>query len=120
MDVHGVNKFITNELLKESDHERTPEEAASDTLALTGGQSLGHIADQLPGATAIFRRLKLDFCCGGQVSLQQAAQDKGLDVQAVLIELRGLQRPQDLPALSDTSALIDHIISRYHDVHRTQ
>ena len=28
-------------------------------------QSIGQIAVQLPGATAVFRRLKLDFCCGG-------------------------------------------------------
>ncbi len=91
-----------------------------DALALSEAQSLGYIAVQLPGATAVFRRLKLDFCCGGQVSLQQAAQDKGLDLPALLTELRALQRPQDTSVLSDPSALIDHIISRYHDVHRTQ
>lgn len=96
------------------------EATAPEALALTADQSLGHIAVQLPGATAIFRRLKLDFCCGGQVSLQQAAQDKGLDVQTLLTELRALQRPQDMPVLSDPAALIDHIISRFHDVHRAQ
>ncbi|MCU0956765.1 MAG: DUF542 domain-containing protein, partial [Hydrogenophaga sp.] len=30
-------------------------------------QAIGQIAVELPGATAVFRRLKLDFCCGGQV-----------------------------------------------------
>lgn len=48
-------------------------------FVLSADQALGQIAVQLPGATAIFRRLKLDFCCGGQVSLTQAAADKGLD-----------------------------------------
>ncbi len=41
-----------------------------DTLAPDtplADQSLGQIAVALPGATALFRRLKLDFCCGGQV-----------------------------------------------------
>ncbi len=96
------------------------ETTAPKTLPLTADQSIGQIAVQLPGATAVFRRLKLDFCCGGQISLQQAAQDKGLDVDAVMTELGALQRPQELPALADPNTLIDHILTRYHEVHRNQ
>lgn len=96
--------------------ETTEPEAA----ALSADQSIGQIAVQLPGATAIFRRLKLDFCCGGQVSLQKAAQDKGLDVQALMTELRALQRPEGLPPQTDASTLIDHLLTRYHAVHRNQ
>jgi regulator of cell morphogenesis and NO signaling len=88
--------------------------------ALSADQSIGQIAVQLPGATAIFRRLKLDFCCGGQVSLHKAAQDKGLDVESIMAELCTLQRPQALPAQSDPATLIDHILTRYHAVHREQ
>ena len=91
-----------------------------ETHALSADQALGQIAVQLPGATAVLRRLKLDFCCGGQVSLRQAAADKGLDVDAVLAELAGLQRSGDLPGATEPAALIDHILSRYHDVHRAQ
>lgn len=90
------------------------------TFVLNADQAIGHIAVQLPGATAVFRRLKLDFCCGGQVSLKQAATDKGLDAQAVIAELASLQRPQEVPALTDPAALIDHILTRYHEVHRNQ
>jgi regulator of cell morphogenesis and NO signaling len=50
-------------------------------------QALGQIAVQLPGATAVFRRLKLDFCCGGQISLRQASLEKNLDLTALLQEL---------------------------------
>lgn len=96
------------------------ETATPETLTLAADQSIGQIAVQLPGATAIFRRLKLDFCCGGQISLQQATHDKGLDVEAVMTELRALQRPTELPALADPSTLIDHILIRYHEVHRNQ
>ena len=86
-------------------------------------QTLGHIAVQLPGATAVFRRLKLDFCCGGQVPLAQAAASVGLDVAQVLSELSALaalQQTSDLPSAGEPSALIDHIIARYHNVHRAQ
>lgn len=88
--------------------------------ALDASQQIGQIAVQLPGATAVFRRLKLDFCCGGHVSLQQAASEKGLDVEAVVSELSALQRPSELPDAGTPSELIDHIIARYHDVHRAQ
>jgi regulator of cell morphogenesis and NO signaling len=64
--------------------------------------------------------LKLDFCCGGHISLQKAAQDKGLDVQAVVTELLALQHPQALPEQADPGTLIDHILTRYHAVHRQQ
>lgn len=84
-------------------------------------QPIGQIAVQLPGATAVFRRLKLDFCCGGQVSLAQAAADKGLDAGAVVAELAQLQRGAALPqAGAGASALIDLIVTRYHEVHRAQ
>lgn len=87
---------------------------------INSSQAIGQIAVQLPGATAIFRRLKLDFCCGGQVSLRQAAGEKGLDLQAVVDELSALQRPNDLPGAGTPAELIDHILSRYHEVHRAQ
>ena len=83
-------------------------------------QAIGQIAVDLPGATAIFRRLKLDFCCGGQVPLAEACASKGLDTAAVLAELAGLQRQDQAPDAQDPVALIDHILTRYHAVHREQ
>lgn len=83
-------------------------------------QPIGQIAVDLPGATAVFRRLKLDFCCGGQIALQQACDNKGLSVDAVLGELARLERP-DNPAVPQAPAeMIDHILTRYHAVHREQ
>jgi regulator of cell morphogenesis and NO signaling len=95
----------------------TPQPAAFD---LSPAQTLGQIAVAVPGATAVFRRLKLDFCCGGKVSLAQAAQAKGLDTAALLAELGGLQRVDPLLLPSSPAALIAHIVSRYHQVHREQ
>ena len=94
--------------------------APTTPLPLSAEQQIGQIAVQLPGATAVFRRLKLDFCCGGQVSLAKAAADKGLDADAVLAELAALQRSDAVPEAASPSALIDHILARYHEVHRAQ
>ncbi|WP_374364327.1 iron-sulfur cluster repair protein YtfE [Piscinibacter sp.] len=83
-------------------------------------QAIGQIAVELPGATAVFRRLKLDFCCGGQVSLRQSCAGRGLELQAVVDELASLQRPTELPDTGTPNELIDHILARYHEVHRAQ
>jgi regulator of cell morphogenesis and NO signaling len=83
-------------------------------------QALGQIAVQLPSATAVFRRLKLDFCCGGQISLRQAALEKNLNLTAVLEELAGLKRGSSSSQSTAPAALIDHILERYHAVHRVQ
>jgi regulator of cell morphogenesis and NO signaling len=83
-------------------------------------QSLGAIAVQLPGATAVFRQLKLDFCCNGNVSLRQAAQDKNLDLNALVGQLAALEHHDALPDELTAGELIDHIMTRYHDVHRAQ
>jgi regulator of cell morphogenesis and NO signaling len=92
----------------------------TEAFVLDDQHSIGHIAVQLPGATAIFRRYKLDFCCGGQVSLTQALADKGLDRSVVMNELAVLQRPDGIVTAADASSLIDHIMERYHAVHREQ
>ena len=65
-------------------------------------QPIGQIAVDLPGATAIFRRLKLDFCCGGQISLRQAALDKQINLSTLVQELAALDRSADTPPAAGT------------------
>jgi len=90
------------------------------TTPAQADQSLGSLAVQIPGATAVFRRLKLDFCCGGQQSLDAACAHKGLDAAAVLSEIRALQEQKAAPEAPAPAELIDHILQRYHQVHRQQ
>ncbi len=90
--------------------------AEPQSLAL---RSLGDIAASLPGSTAIFRRHKLDFCCGGSQSLETAARKKGLDPALIEGELVQLSPEQD--AIPDSvEDLISHILQRYHQVHRRE
>lgn len=81
--------------------------------------SLAEIATSLPGATGLFRRHKLDFCCNGQVPLADAAAAKGLDLAELEAELGTLAsqaRPVAPP--ENPAALIDLIETRYHAGHR--
>lgn len=96
------------------------ESVQTPAVAVNPEQAIGQIAVELPGATAVFRRLKLDFCCGGQVSLRQASADKGLELGAILAELSALKHPDTPPSVTEPGAMIDYILERYHAVHRQQ
>lgn len=100
----------------------SPMLAASLPLSATllKGLQLGQIAVGLPGSTAIFRRHKLDFCCGGNVPLDEACAQKQLDADTVLTELLALDRDSGAIEPESPAALIDHILARYHEVHRQQ
>ena len=91
-------------------------QAAPHSLA---SRSLGDIAASLPGATAVLRRYKLDFCCGGAERLEEAARHKGVDLGSIESELAALSgAPNTLPDSVD--GLIDLILGRYHQVHRQE
>jgi regulator of cell morphogenesis and NO signaling len=83
--------------------------------------TVGEIAAAVPGATAVFRRFGLDFCCKGNVALADSARQRGVDpadVERALAALDGVADRSTAPR--DTPALIDHILARYHDTHRRE
>ena len=86
-----------------------------------GRAPVGEIAADLPGATAVFREFKLNFCCRGDVPLADAARQRGVELSEVIDALDAL-KASDAPSLRtiSTDELIDHILSRYHDVHRRE
>ena len=98
----------------------TPSAAPSAALS---ERSVGDIAATLPGATAVFRRFRIDFCCHGDLDLGAAAQRRGVDPQELeraLAALAGGAAESDDPApgAMDSAALIDHILDCYHEAHR--
>ncbi|MBI2255499.1 MAG: iron-sulfur cluster repair protein YtfE [Proteobacteria bacterium] len=82
--------------------------------------TIGEIAAALPGATGVFRSFKLDFCCGGNVTLADAVTKRGVDLLPVLDALRSLDQSADHPLPEAADNLIDYIQSRYHDTHRRE
>lgn len=92
---------------------------SGDASQPVASRSLGDIAASLPGATAVFRRHKLDFCCGGSESLEQAARHKGIDLAPIEAELASLSpEPNTVP--DDVDGLIQLVLERYHQVHRQE
>lgn len=83
-------------------------------------RSVGEIAANLPGATSVFRQFGIDFCCHGDVQLDEAAKNRGIEIATVEDALSTLDgtAPTQLP--ESTAELTDYIIARYHEVHRRQ
>lgn len=77
-------------------------------------KSLREIAADRPGADAVFRRWRMDYCCDGDATLEETAWRLGVDPVAVAAELDTLER-RETPMSTD--ALIDHLVERYHHVH---
>ncbi len=86
-------------------------------------QTLGNLACDIPGATRLFHTFDLDFCCGGQQSLRQAAERRGLEPEKIAAELSALHARKGSAhdwRLEPCHLLIAHILSRYHACHREQ
>ena len=84
-------------------------------------QSLGELATQMAGATAVFRQYKLDFCCGGHQTLANALKLKNIAPEPVLEQLEALTTIQATdwnPA--DKAELTDYIFENFHQKHRRQ
>ena len=86
-------------------------------------RSLGELALVIPGATRVFHENRLDFCCGGRRSLREAAEARGVDADAIVTALEHLARGdlQDRDWRgAGNAALIDHLLTDFHQVHREQ
>ncbi len=84
-------------------------------------RTVGDIAATVPGATAVFRKYKIDFCCNGDLTLDSAAQRRGVDPDTLEHALEALgSGDAGTAAATEMSSdeLIDHIQSGYHEAHR--
>jgi regulator of cell morphogenesis and NO signaling len=82
--------------------------------------TVAHVVLDHSECASIFQRHRIDFCCRGELSVDAACRERGLDASALLAELdRAVAArkgdvgvdPRSLP----TAALIAHIVSKHHD-----
>lgn len=89
------------------------------TMTAYRDRTVGDIAAHLAGATTIFRGHEIDFCCGGDVLLAEAAVRRGIDVADLEAALGALAAtPPAAP--KGTAALVAHILTRFHETHRRE
>jgi len=97
----------------------TTQVAAASGADASTDRTLAEIARELPGATAVFRRLRLDYCCGGNQSVRAAAAANGIDVRKLERELAELAPAAD-ESPEEPLALIEYILARFHETHRRE
>lgn len=83
-------------------------------------KTIREIALETPATTRVFEEYKIDYCCGGRKSLDEACAAAGLDTAIVAEKLDAVLNAQpsngeSLEAESrSASELIDHIIAKHH------
>jgi regulator of cell morphogenesis and NO signaling len=89
-------------------------------MTITPSTPVSDIARAAPATIRVFQRHQLEFCCTGAAPLADACAERGLDVDAVVAELREAQledTSERLDALVEqpVSAIVRHIQARYHE-----
>ncbi len=81
--------------------------------------TLAALAVRLPGASRVFRRYGLDYCCAGHRALADACAAKNLDAAAVLaeVERESTGASAELPSFADRplTEVIAHVLEHYHE-----
>jgi regulator of cell morphogenesis and NO signaling len=90
-------------------------------MAIKANKTVREVAVETPGATRVFEKLGIDYCCGGHKPLEEACQTAKLDVDEVIRRLEESERGESARAnggrdwsgarLSEMTA---YIVARHH------
>jgi regulator of cell morphogenesis and NO signaling len=84
---------------------------------ITKDMMVREVAIELPQATRLFEKLKIDYCCGGSTPLAEACASAGVEVDNV-IEMLTEATPSTATTLDFQTAslpeLIEHILNTHH------
>ena len=95
-------------------------------MAINATKTVGELAAELPGATRIFEKLGIDYCCGGERPLNEACSAAGVKEESVIsllsdAEKLGVQRDEPKNWQREPlSELTNYIVNRHHTFVRTE
>jgi len=85
---------------------------------------VGDVAAQSTAAAGVLEELGIDYCCGGQRSLEEACRDKGIQASTVLEQVEAAEASRKGPDRNWTEAplteLIQHILKSHHEYLRRE
>jgi regulator of cell morphogenesis and NO signaling len=95
-------------------------------MSQTTAKTVRELALEFPSATRVFERLSIDYCCGGDKSLEEASSAAHLSAEEVLdalelaeLESRGNQKNRNWQE-EPLADLIDHINKTHHQYTREE
>ena len=84
---------------------------------ITKDMKVSEIVKALPKSADIFRANRIDFCCGGNIALEEAINEKSKPLDALLEEINSLDQGSndglDVQYL-DNRSLINYIQNKFH------
>ncbi len=93
------------------------------TFSITPNTLVKDIVNELPKTADVFKKMRIDFCCGGNIPLSEAVAQLGLNMDNLLTELNivfekstSTETDMDVWTKSDSNTIIDHVITNYHRV----
>ncbi|HMF57730.1 MAG TPA: iron-sulfur cluster repair di-iron protein [Pyrinomonadaceae bacterium] len=94
-------------------------------MMLESTKTVKEYALEMLGATRIFEKLGIDYCCGGGKSLAEACDKAGVAVDEVLSSLKGVGCSNETSAsegwqTASLAALIAHIVEKHHTFTRQE
>lgn len=87
-------------------------------MEITTNTTVGEIVRFNFSTARIFEANNIDFCCGGNISLKEAAEKKGVDTGDLMVELNAAMQKEDqesgfIESLS-LAGLCDYIVRTHH------
>lgn len=93
------------------------------TFSITSNSLVKDIVNELPKTSDVFKKNRIDFCCGGNIPLSEAVSQNGLNMDTLLEELKvvfekyeNAETDLEVWTNSDSNTIIDHVITNYHRV----
>ncbi len=91
------------------------------SLTITSTMNVGDIVTQYPQAADLFKKYKIDFCCGGNRPLHDAVLEKNLNEDEIVQALNeGYEKMQAMNTETtnwqevSSADLIDHVMQTHH------
>ena len=87
---------------------------------ITLDQQVSDIVTAIPQTADLFRSLRIDYCCGGKISLKEASEQRALEPTDVLVQVQQIADKQEYreslePSSFGEKTLISFIQEKYHD-----
>jgi regulator of cell morphogenesis and NO signaling len=87
-------------------------------MAMNSATTVRELVIQVPEATRVFEKFKIDYCCGGNISMVEACARAGVDLRELEQELEHAGRAKEIQATDFNEmtlpVLIDHIVTKHH------
>ncbi|MDP4085016.1 MAG: iron-sulfur cluster repair di-iron protein [Bacillota bacterium] len=91
------------------------------TFPFTTDTLVKDIVNELPKTSDVFKKHRIDFCCGGNIPLSRAITENRVNEDVLLADLKDVfeknentETNLDVWTNSDSNTIIDHVISQYH------